>query len=222
MALTKFNFNSFDITTAASKGLAFNSSANGFETSSAGSMTLIKTITASNASTTSFVDGSSSVVFDDTYPVYVIKLINIHNDTSDKYLQFNFSADTGSNYNVTKTTTAFNAAHKEDGSYSVLQYETSMDLGQGTGAQRLTAGQHNAADTGHSGTIYIFNPSSTTFVKHFMTDISTTGYDGSNEYNYHTFIAGYCNTTSAVDAVQFSINSGTHDGTFKLYGIKDS
>jgi len=222
VALTKFNFNSFDLTTAASKGLAFNSSANGFETSSAGSMTLIKTITASNASTTSFVDGSSSVVFDDTYPVYVIKLINIHNDTSDKYLQFNFSADTGSNYNVTKTTTAFNAAHKEDGSYSVLQYETSMDLGQGTGAQRLTAGQHNAADTGHSGTIYIFNPSSTTFVKHFMTDISTTGYDGSNEYNYHTFIAGYCNTTSAVDAVQFSINSGTHDGTFKLYGIKDS
>ena len=222
MALTKFNYNSFDLTTAASKGLAFNSSANGFETSSAGSMTLIKTITASNASTTSFVDGSSSVVFDDTYPVYVIKLINIHNDTSDKYLQFNFSADTGSNYNVTKTTTAFNAAHKEDGSYSVLQYETSMDLGQGTGAQRLTAGQHNAADTGHSGTIYIFNPSSTTFVKHFIADISTTGYDGSNEYNYHTFIAGYCNTTSAVDAVQFSINSGTHDGTFKLYGIKDS
>ena len=222
MALTKFNFNSFDLTTAASKGLAFNSSANGFETSSAGSMTLIKTITASNASTTSFVDGSSSVVFDDTYPVYVIKLINIHNDTSDKYLQFNFSADTGSNYNVTKTTTAFNAAHKEDGSYSVLQYEAGIDLAQGTGSQRLTAGQHNAADTGHSGTIYIFNPSSTTFVKHFMTDISTTGYDGSNEYNYHTFIAGYCNTTSAVDAVQFSINSGTHDGTFKLYGIKDS
>ena len=222
MALTKFNYNSFDLTTAASKGLAFNSSANGFETSSAGSMTLIKTITASNASTTSFVDGSSSVVFDDTYPVYVIKLINIHNDTSDKYLQFNFSADTGSNYNVTKTTTGFNAAHKEDGGYSVLQYETGIDLAQGTGAQRLTAGQHNAADTGHSGTIYIFNPSSTTFVKHFMTDISTTGYDGSNEYNYHTFIAGYCNTTSAVDAFQFSINSGTHDGTFKLYGLKDS
>ena len=222
MALTKFNFNSFDLTTAASKGLAFNSNANGFETSSAGSMTLIKTITASNASTTSFVDGSSSVVFDNTYPVYMIKLINIHNDTSDKYLQFNFSADTGSNYNVTKTTTAFDAAHKEDGSYSVLQYEASVDLAQGTGFQRLTAGQHNASDAAHSGTILIFNPSSTTFVKHFMSDISTVGYDGSNEYNYRMFIAGYCNTTSAVDAVQFSINSGTHDGTFKLYGIKDS
>jgi len=222
VALTKFNYNSFDLTTAASKGLAFNSSANGFETAADGSMTLIKTITASNASTTSFVDGSSSVVFDNTYPVYVIKLINIHNDTSDKYLQFNFSADTGSNYNVTKTTTGFNAYHKEDGAAQALQYEASIDLAQGTGAQRLTAGQHNAADTGHSGTIYIFNPSSTTFVKHFMTDISTTGYDGTNEYNYHSFIAGYCNTTSAVDAVQFSINSGTHDGTFKLYGIKDS
>ena len=222
MALTKFNFNSFDLTTAASKGLAFNSSANGFETAAEGSMTLIKTITASNASTTSFVDGSSSVVFDNTYPVYMIKLINIHNDTSDKYLQFNFSADTGSNYNVTKTTTAFDAYHKEDGSASALQYEASVDLAQGTGAQRLTAGQDNASDAAHSGTILIFNPSSTTFVKHFMSDISTIGYDGSNEYNYHMFIAGYCNTTSAVDAVQFSINSGTHDGTFKLYGIKDS
>jgi hypothetical protein len=222
MALTKFNYNSFDVTSAASTALGFNASANGFAAISPGSMTLIKTITASNASTTSFVDGSSSVVFDNTYPVYMVKLINIHNDTSDKYLQINFSVDTGSNYNVAKTTTAFNAAHKEDGSYSVLQYETSVDLGQGTGAQRLTAGQDNAADTGHSGTIYVFNPSSTTFVKHFMSDISTTGFDGSNEYNYHTFIAGYCNTTSAVDAFQFSINSGTHDGTFKLYGIKDS
>jgi hypothetical protein len=222
MALTKFNYNSFDVTSAASTALGFNANANGFATVSPGSMTLIKTITASNASTTSFVDGSSSVVFDNTYPVYMVKLINIHNDTSDKYLQINFSVDTGSNYNVAKTTTAFNAAHKEDGSYSVLQYETSVDLGQGTGAQRLTAGQDNAADTGHSGTIYIFNPSSTTFVKHFMSDISTTGFDGSNEYNYHTFIAGYCNTTSAVDAFQFSINSGTHDGTIKLYGIKDS
>ena len=222
MALTKFNYNSFDVTSAASTALGFNANANGFAAISPGSMTLIKTITASNASTTSFVDGSSSVVFDNTYPVYMVKLINIHNDTSDKYLQINFSVDTGSNYNVAKTTTAFNAAHKEDGSYSVLQYETGMDLANGTGSQRLTAGQDNAADTGHSGTIYVFNPSSTTFVKHFMSDISTTGFDGSNEYNYHTFIAGYCNTTSAVDAFQFSINSGTHDGTFKLYGIKDS
>jgi len=186
------------------------------------SLTLLKTITASNASTTSFVDGSSDVVFDDTYPIYVIKLINIHNDTSDKYLQFNFSADTGSNYNVTKTSTGFDSYHTENAAAAAVGYQASIDLAQGTGVQRLTAGQHNAADTGHCGEIWIFNPSSTTFVKHFFSDITSTGYDGTNEYSYRVFISGYCNTTSAVDAVQFSINSGTHDGTFKLYGIKDS
>ena len=209
MSLVKYNNNSISAVTSAAS-------------IPSGAMTLIKTVTASNASTTSFVDGSSSVVLDNTYPIYLIKLINIHNDTSDKYLQFNFSADTGSNYNVSKTTTAFNAAHKEDGSYSVLQYEASMDLANGTGVQRLTAGQHNTADNGFSGEMWFFNLSSTTFVKHFMTTISAIGYDGSNEYNYVTRIAGYANTTSAVDAIQFSINSGTHDGTFKLYGIKDS
>ena len=209
MALVKYNNNSISAVTAAAA-------------IPSGALTLIKTLTVSNASTTSFVDGASSVVLDDTYPIYKIELINIHNDTSDRYLQFNLSSDTGSNYNVTKTTTAFNAAHKEDGSYSVLQYEASMDLAQGTGTQRLTAGQHNTADTGFSGEMWFYNLSSTTFVKHFMTTISATGYDGSNEYNYVTRIGGYANTTSAVDAIQFSINSGTHDGTFKLYGIKDS
>ena len=208
MSLVKYNNNSISAVTAT--GIP------------SGALTLIKTLTVSNASTTSFVDGASSVVLDDTYPIYKIELINIHNDTSDRYLQFNLSSDTGSNYNVTKTTTAFNAAHKEDGSYSVLQYEASLDLAQGTGTQRLTAGQHNTADTGFSGEMWFYNLSSTTFVKHFMTTISATGYDGSNEYNYVTRIGGYANTTSAVDAIQFSINSGTHDGTFKLYGIKDS
>ena len=209
MALVKYNNNSISAVTSAAS-------------IPSGSLVPIKTLTVSNASTTSFVDGASSVVLDDTYPIYKIELINIHNDTSDRYLQFNLSSDTGSNYNVTKTTTAFNAAHKEDGSYSVLQYEASLDLAQGTGTQRLTAGQHNTADTGFSGEMWFYNLSSTTFVKHFMTTISATGYDGSNEYNYVTRIGGYANTTSAVDAIQFSINSGTHDGTFKLYGIKDS
>ena len=102
MAFTKFNFNSFDLTTAASKGLAFNSSANGFETATGGSMTLIKTLTASSSSTLSFVDGSSDVVLDNTYPVYLFKLINIHADTDNANFQFNFSADSGSNYNVKK------------------------------------------------------------------------------------------------------------------------
>ena len=209
MALVKYNNNSISAITTAGQ-LA------------SGGMVLIKEINSNNASTTSFVHGSSDVVLDSTYPIYIIDLISIHNDTSDKYLQFNFSTDSGSNYNVSKQTTAFNSAHKEDNSYTVLQYETGMDLGNGTGSQRLTAGQHNASDTGHSGRMIFFNLSSTTFVKHFMSEISTTGYDGSNEYNYNTFISGYANTTSAINGIQFSINSGTHDGKFKLYGIKDS
>jgi len=179
-----------------------------------GKLKLLSTQTASNSTTTSFTSG-----IDSTYPIYIIDLINIHNDTSDVYLQFNFSTDGGSTYNVTKTTTAFNAYHTETDAAAALSYEASVDLAQGTGSQRLTAGQHNVSDTGHSGRIIIFNPSSNTFVKHFMSDISTTGYDGANEYNYHMFIAGYGNTTSPINAIQFSMNSGTHDGTFKLYGI---
>ena len=97
MALTKFNFNSFDLTTAASKGLAFNSSANGFETSSAGSMTLIKTLTASSSANLSFVHGSSDVVLDSTYPVYLFKWINCHPATNDTDFTVNFR-DGGSNY----------------------------------------------------------------------------------------------------------------------------
>ena len=104
MALTKFNYNSFDLTTAASKGLAFNSSANGFSTSSSTAMTLIKTLTASSSGTLAFVDGSSDVVLDNTYPIYLFKFINIHPGTDSKNFKVNFSIDSGSNYNVTKTT----------------------------------------------------------------------------------------------------------------------
>ena len=107
MALTKFNFNSFDVTSAASKGLGFNASANGFSTIDPGSMTLIKTLTASSSATLSFVDGSSDVVLDNTYPVYMFKFINIHPASNDYDFKFNLSADTGSNYNVTKTDNVF-------------------------------------------------------------------------------------------------------------------
>ena len=85
MALTKYNYNSFDLTTAASKGLAFNSSANGFETSSAGSMTLIKTLTASSSSDLTFVHGTSDVVLDNTYPIYLFKCINMHPGNDDVF-----------------------------------------------------------------------------------------------------------------------------------------
>ena len=222
MALTKFNYNSFDLTTAASKGLAFNSSANGFETAAEGSMTLIKTLTASSSSTLSFVDGSSDVVLDNTYPVYLFKFINIHPATNEVHLELNFSTDSGSNYNVTKTTTVFTAAHYENGSQATLRYGTSPDLAQSTSNQRVNNEDFvgNENDESITGELYLFNPSSTTFVKHFMI---RTIMNSDQSLSADNFVAGYCNTTSAVDGVRFDFSSGNIDsGTIKLYGIKDS
>ena len=222
MALTKFNFNSFDITSAANKGLAFNSSANGFETAAEGSMTLIKTLTASSSANLSFVDGSSDVVLDNTYPVYLFKYITIHPATNDQAFQFNLSTDSGSNYNVTKTSTHFNALHSEDGTSSAsLSYNTSSDLAQSTADQTLCNKVGNGNDESASGCLYLFNPSSTTFVKHYMSD--SNYYHQGGDVSRRDLVAGYGNTTSAIDAVKFLFSSGDIDaGTIKLYGISDS
>ena len=220
MALTKFNFNSFDVTSAASKGLGFNASANGFSTIDPGAMTLIKTLTASSSSTLSFVDGSSSVVLDNTYSVYMFKFINMHPATSDASLTFNMSVDGGSNYNVTKTTTTPRAYHDEADSEAAIEYDGGQDLAQSTSFQGISRFLGNGNDECGSGTLHIFNPSSTTFVKHFIAEASTY-YSG--DYIFHDFTAGYGNTTSAVNAVQFKMSSGNIDaGTIKMYGIKDS
>ena len=223
MALTKFNYNSFDLTTAASKGLAFNSSANGFETSSSTSMVLIKTLTASSSANLQFVHGSSDVVLDNTYPVYMFKFINMHPADNDADFQFNLSVDSGSNYNVTKTTTAFNAYHYEDGSSGAgLSYDTSIDLAQSTSDQLIFGNQGigNDNDQSLSGSLMLFNPSSTTFVKHFTTNVNGAHHA---DLSASTRIAGYGNTTSAVDGIRFKFASGNIDaGTIKLYGIKDS
>ena len=103
MALSKFNFNSFDVTTAASAGLGFNASANGFSTINPGAMTLIKTLTASSSSTVSFVHGSSDVVLDSTYPVYLFKFINMHPSVDNHIFEFQGNASGGSGYNETIT-----------------------------------------------------------------------------------------------------------------------
>ena len=186
---------------------------------SLGSQVLIKTLTASSSSTLSFVDGSSDVVLDSTYPIYVFKFYNIHPATNNTHLMVNFR-DGGSSYDATKTTTVFYAYHDEADSDTSLSYQTGSDLAQSTSAQRLTGGTGNVADESASGTLHLFNPSSTTFVKHFISRSST--YNHSNYVN-DWYSAGYCNVTAAIDAVQFSMSSGNIDsGTIKLYGIKDS
>jgi len=183
-----------------------------------GAMTLIKTLTASNSATLSFVDGSSSVVLDDTYDNYVFKFINIHPATDGARLVFNTSVDTGSNYNVTKTTTFFHASVGESGSDGELAYQAGNDLAQSTDFHQLISNVGNDNDQSGSGEIILFDPSSTTFLKHFISISSTSA---SSDYMLNAFTAGYSNSTSAVDAVQFKMHSGNiGSGTIKMYGIK--
>ena len=182
-----------------------------------GSMTFIKKLTASSSGDLSFVDGSASVVLDDTYKEYLFTFKDIHPATDSVYLQFNGSIDAGSNYNVTKTTTFFRAAHDEAGTTTVFGYDTGEDIAQGTGFQGLNVSIGNDNDQCGVGTLHLFNPSSTTFVKHFI-------FRGANpnagDYIVDTFVAGYFNTTSAVDAIQFKMASGNIDaGDICLYGI---
>ena len=214
MALSKVNFNSLNLTPTASKTVVFNSNNNGLEAGDVGgSLVLISTQTASSSSTISFTSG-----IDSTYKEYIFKFIDIHPATNTTKLQINASADSGSNYNVTKTTTYFQAYHTESDSATALSYYANRDLAQSTSAQQLKD-IGNTSDDSAAGTLHLFNPSSTTFVKHFISRF--TGPTGESTQNLHnSYVAGYFNTTSAIDAVQFSMSSGNIDsGIIKMYGI---
>ena len=218
MAISKFNYNSFNVTPVASKALAFDADADGFTTASGSSMVLIKTLTASSSATLSFVNGSSDVVLDDTYPIYKFKFINIHPATDNVNFEVNFR-DGGTAYDATKTTTSF-YAHQGESDDTGFGYDTNKDLAQGTGVQTLLGSLGNGNDESVSGELTLFNPSSTTFVKHFMVE---TQYYNRGNYSQIYYVAGYCNVTAAIDGVQFTMSSGNIDaGKIKLYGIKDS
>jgi hypothetical protein len=179
-----------------------------------GNMVLISSQTASASASISFTTGISS-----TYKEYQFYFINCHPATDDATLQFNMSTDSGSNYNVTKTSTSFRTLNGETNGYSELTYQGSSDLAQATGFQDLdtAGGCSNANDIGLSGSLIIFNPSSTTYVKHF---IANTNQHTSDGYQHNSFIAGYGNTTSAINAIQFKFTSGNiDDGTILMYGI---
>jgi len=181
-----------------------------------GSMVFIKKLTASGSSTLSFVDGTDGVVLDDTYKEYMFTFNNIHGSENNFKFQFNLSTDGGSNYNVTKTTTYFRAYHTEGGS-SGLGYRTAGDLAQSTDYQILFIDLENQNDNSGSGSMQLFNPSSTTFVKHFM---ATSSFIQNSEVAQNSFVSGYGNTTSAVNAIRFQGSSGNIDsGDICLYGI---
>jgi hypothetical protein len=187
-----------------------------FANASAGTLILLSTQTASDSATISFTTG-----LDSTYDEYIFKFIDIHPETDNISFQFNMSTDGGSNYNVTKTTTFFEAYHTEDDTDAALGYASTRDLAQSTADQLLaTTGTGNDNDQNCSGTLTLFNPSSTTYVKHF---IATTNVIESRDYAWNSYIAGYGNTTSAINAVRFKMSSGNiDDGIFKLYGVKKS
>ena len=222
MAISKFNYNSFNVTPVASKALAFNSDADGFTTASGSSMILIKTLTASSSATLSFVNGSSDVVLDDTYPVYKFLCINCHpSQQGGDGDEFSVGFRDGSTaYDASKTSTFFSSVHGEDGSGGAVAYRDSHDQANATGFQTLAVDMDADNDTQVSGELTLFNPSSTTFVKHF---IWRGNHVHSSAGIQDTYVAGYCNVTAAIDAVQFKMSAGDIDaGVIKLYGIADS
>ena len=183
---------------------------------SKGALTLIKTLTASSDSTLSFVDGASSVVLDDTYVEYIFKFINIHPATDGALFQVNFR-DGGSAYDATKTTTFFWAYHNEDDSGTQFGSAGSNDSAEATGTQPLSGNCGNDNDQCVSGTLHLFDPSNTTFAKHFMTVSNSTE---AGDISMNSRVAGYCNVTAAIDGVQFAFQAGNIDsGTIKLYGV---
>ena len=175
-------------------------------------LVLLQTLTASSSATLSFTSG-----IDNTYQSYVFKFINIHRETDSTNFSFQASIDNGSNYNTTVTNTLFRALQNEAGNTTALSYSTGADQAQGTAFIRLDEDDGgNDNDQSLSGTLEIYNPSSTTFVKHFTSQ--TNGYGATGTYG--GFVAGYFNTTSAIDAIQFKMNSGNIDsGTIKMYGV---
>jgi len=206
MALVKYNNNSLSAITSTA-GMP------------AGAMVLIKEQTASSSSTIDFIDGTSDVVLDSTYPIYLFKFINIHPATDS--VEFSFQVDTGTNtsYNQQITSTVFRTFHDEADSGTGLAYYD-QDQANGTSFQDISDDVGNGNDESLAGELWLFNPSSTTYVKHFMA--ITQDYNA-NDHSLNWYTAGYINTTTAITRARFKFESGNMDsGTIKLYGIKDS
>jgi hypothetical protein len=178
-----------------------------------GSLILLSTQTASASANISFTTG-----LDSTYDEYIFKFIDIHPSGTDTEFDILFSSDGGSTYGLTKTTTAFYALHNEADTVTALTYSTGTDLAQSTSPKNLMVNVGDGNDESGAGTLTLFNPSSTTYVKHFIANVNI--YDeGAQTVNRYT--AGYVNTTSAINAIRFQMSSGNiDDGIIKLYGVK--
>ena len=174
-------------------------------------MTLITTNTLSSSANSSF---TSSI--DSTYKLYIFKFLNIHPASQDVYFQFQANASGQSGYNETMTTTFFKARHSESDVTADLLY-TDNDQAEGTAYQPLSMNVNNANDESCSGELFLFNPSNTTYVKHFYS--RTASVQDTPLFN-DTFVAGYFNVTAAITNIDFKMSSGNMDaGTIKMYGV---
>ena len=181
-------------------------------TTSLGGLVFISRSTASSSSTVSITSGINS-----TYKEYIFVFNNIHASADGENLQFNLSIDSGSNYNVAKTDAVFRAYLAEGGGSQGLDYQTSLDVAQSTGFANLNTGLGNANDESLSGFLHLFDPSNTTFVKHYICRTSNLH---DSELAIDFLSSGYANTTSAIDAIQFKMASGNIDsGTIDMYGV---
>jgi len=188
---------------------------NGAFNVSLGNQVLLSEQTASASASISFTSG-----IDSTYPIYKFEYINCHPATNGVSLTFQGSTNGGSSYGVTTTSTALQNYSNESGTLQRYTYRTDYDLAQSTSYQPLNYVMANENIVSVSGDLYLFNPSSTTFVKHYMSENIS---EGQTDYSIRFQVAGYFNTTSAINAIDFKMSSGnTDDGTIKLYGIKDS
>ena len=214
MALSKVDFNSINVTPAASKAIKFNSSNNGLETGDVGgSLVLISTQTASSSANISFTSG-----IDSTYKEYIFKFYNLYPVADGPSWQFQASTDGGSSYGVNKVSTFFEAEHKEDGSGGALAINTTFDRGaNSTDYITLISEIGDDADQSGTGTLHLFDPSNTTFVKHYM---ANTSQSSNGDYSRNQFIGGYFNTTSAINALRFEMRTDTiQTGVMKMYGV---
>ena len=181
-----------------------------------GALTLISTQTASGAASINFTTG-----LDSTYDIYTFKYININPATDGSKFEFQCSTDGGSSYNVTMTTTQWETYHDVADTTTNLYYVTGGDQAQGTAYQYLAQTLGSAAKESLDGQLYLFQPSSTTYVKNFYSQCQYYHGVGTGT-SVEPFTAGYFNTTSAINAISFKMNTGNIDGIISMFGIKKS
>jgi len=170
---------------------------------------------------TQTADGDASITFSSditsTYGEYIFKWYNFNPGTDNSHFTFQANAVDASGYNETITSTWFQAVHDEANTHTSLSYTAASDQAQGTAYQKLLHGTGNGADESSAGELHLFNPSSTTYVKHFIARCQNL--DGNNNCVDH-FLAGYFNITEAIDDIQFKVSTGVFDGKIKMWGVK--